>query len=92
MFDDAHGRIGLYTPMVPFRLIEQSDGYTLEELRTAISEDVRSTLLDRASSAASLGACGWRDASAAARGNVAEARRIVHGQTSEERLDVGMSL
>ena len=36
MFDDAHGRIGLYTPMVPSRLIEQSDGYTLEELRTAI--------------------------------------------------------
>ena len=36
VFDDAHGRIGLYTPMVPFRLIEQSDGYTLEELRTAI--------------------------------------------------------
>lgn len=37
VFDNSgSGRIGLYPPFIPQRLIEQQGGYTLEELRTAI--------------------------------------------------------
>ncbi len=59
VFDiSGSGRLGLYRPMVPERLIERPGGFTVDEMSDAVVSAVRTDVLQRAAAAPAAAAAG----------------------------------